>query len=197
MTDILGKGLKLTESVSVTILVDNFMDVFLPDGEHVERHKLIKNNVRAEPLIAEHGLSLLIEITGNSMNHRVIMEFGVSNIAMPHNMAVLGVNPEKVEAAFISHGHHDHIGAIKDVLKLLPDGIDIMLHPDAFLPDRIRKLSHGTEIPIPSLKNDPINPSEYSIINVLSPMLLANEHIATITNIPRKTDFEKGMPAAY
>ena len=197
MSKIIEGELKVSESVSITILVDNYIDVFLPNKEYVERPKLRKNNKRSKPLLAEHGLSFMIEVVENFKKHSIIMDFGVSNIAMPHNMAVLGVNPGKIEAAIISHGHHDHIGAIREVLKLLPDDIDIIVHEDAFLAERIHKLPDGSEIPIPSLKRDAIDPSIYSITIASSPMIIANGHIATITNIPRKTDFEKGMPTTY
>jgi 7,8-dihydropterin-6-yl-methyl-4-(beta-D-ribofuranosyl)aminobenzene 5'-phosphate synthase len=142
-------------------------------------------------------LSFRIEVSDNSEKSSIIMDFGVSSIAMPHNMAALGIDPGNVRSVFISHGHHDHIGAIREVLPLLSGNIEIIVHEHAFLTDRIHKLPDGSEIPIPSLRKDAVDTSRYSISYASSPMLFAGGYAASITNIPRKTDFEKGMPTTF
>ena len=197
MTEILDGKLKVVDNVSVTILVDNYVDVFLQNKPKVERPKMTNKEGRADPLLAEHGLSFMVEVSDNSETHSIIMDFGVSNIAMPHNMAALGIDPAKVESVFISHGHHDHIGAIREVLPLLSDHSEIIVHEDAFLTDRIHKFPDGSEVPIPSLKRDAIDTSVYSITYASSPRLFAHGYVASITNIPRKTAFEKGMPTTH
>jgi len=127
----------------------------------------------------------------------VIMDFGVSHIAMPHNLSVLGVDPAEVKTFVLSHGHHDHIGALKTVLGALPEPADVFVHPHAFLEERIHKFPNGTEVPIPSLKREDIEGTGSSLIEVTEPRVLARGHMATLTEIPREVDFEKGMPTTY
>lgn len=197
MTEVHEIDLKQAKSVSITTLVDNYSDVLLPSKEHVERAPLIKEGMRTKPLLAEHGLSFMIEVIDNLEHHNIIMDFGLSNIAMPHNMSVLEVDVAKVEAFVISHGHHDHLGAIRDVLNTLPKPVEVIVHPNAFLANRMHKFPDGKEVPIPSLRSELIEPSGCPIVQVLSPMAFANGYVATLTDIPRVTDFEKGLPNAY
>jgi len=191
--------IKLKESTgaSVTTLVDNYVDVLLPNQEHVERPKLMKGDVRRGPLLAEHGLSFMIEVKDDSEEHAIIMDFGISRISMPHNISQLEIHMGKVEAFFITHGHHDHIGAIKEVLGAFDKPVEIIVHPDAFLDSRLHKFADGREVAIPSLKKDRIDLSRFTVVEVSETMLLANGHIGTLTNIPRETDFETGMPTTY
>jgi len=197
MTEMYEVDLQQAKSVSITTLVDNYSDVLLPSKEYVERAPLIKDGTRTKPLLAEHGLSFMIEVTDTIEHHIIIMDFGLSNIAMPHNMSVLEVDVEKVEAFVISHGHHDHIGAIRDVLKALPKPVEVIVHPHAFLENRMHKFPDGKEVPIPSLRRELIEPSGCPIVQVLSPMVFANGYVATLTDIPRVTNFEKGLPNTY
>ena len=197
MAEVNEIDLKQAKSVSLTTLVDNYSDVLLPNEEHVERAPLIKEGMRTKPLLAEHGFSLMIEVIDNLEHHNIIMDFGVSDIAMPHNMSVLEVDVAKVEAFIISHGHHDHIGAIREVLNALPKPAEVIVHPNAFLENRMHKFPDGKEVPIPSLRRESIKPLGCSIVQVVSPTLLANGCIATLTDIPRVTDYEKGLPNAY
>jgi 7,8-dihydropterin-6-yl-methyl-4-(beta-D-ribofuranosyl)aminobenzene 5'-phosphate synthase len=190
-------NLKGPSGVSVTTLVDNYIDLLLPSETPVERPKLMRGKARRGPLLAEHGLSLLIEVTDNKERHVIIMDFGISNIAVPNNIRELEIDPREIEAAFLSHGHHDHIGAIREVLSAIPGRVDLILHGDAFLQDRFHRLPDGKEVPIPSLKGEAVDLPNVSVVEVSEPTLMAGDHIATLTNIPRQTDFETGMPTAF
>ena len=113
--------------VSITTLVDNYIDNLLPSTEHVKRASLTKGRERRKPLLAEHGFSLLIEVKAELEVRSIIMDFGVSNISVPHNISVLGISLEKVEGCFVSHGHHDHVGSIQEVLKSLGRAVEVVV----------------------------------------------------------------------
>jgi len=189
--------LKPTSKVSITTIVDNYTDSFLTSTGHVKRAPLMKGKKTRGTLLAEHGLSLLVEVKDNSEYHAVIMDFGRGNISMPNNISVLEIDLEKVESFVVSHGHIDHIGATSEILNQLPKPCEVVVHPDAFTKDRLFVFPNGTERPVPSLKRDAIVPSGCPIVEIESPTLLANGYVATLTNITRSTDFEKGMPIAY
>ncbi len=189
--------LKGSSEVSVTTIVDNYIDLFLPDKTHVERPELVKGGVRKGPLLAEHGLSFLIELYDDTDRHVIIMDFGFSNIAVPNNIRVLDIDLGEIKTAFLSHGHPDHIGAIRETLTAIAQPVDLILHPDAFLDERFHRFSDGREVPIPSLKRQTVDASNVGVFEVSAPALIAGDHIITLTNIPRQTDFETGMPSTY
>ena len=189
--------LREADKLVITTLVDNYIDNLLASTEHVQRASLMKDGVRRKPLLAEHGLSFFIEVFSGEEHHCIIMDFGISPNAMPNNIAALGVDVDQAEAVFLSHGHHDHIGAIREVLGSLPHPIEVYLHPLALSQNRIHVFPDGREIPIPTLQREMIEESGCSIVEISKPHLLASGLIGTLTDIPRKTAFEKGMPTAH
>jgi len=126
------------------------------------------------------------------------MDFGVSNIGVPHNLDVLEINVDTVEAFVVSHGHHDHVGAIAEILGgLATKPRPVVVHPDAFLSTRFLKFPDGKEVPIPGLKKGIIEETGNEVIDGRSPVLLVSDYILVLGEIPRLNDFEKGMPTAY
>ena len=189
--------LKEATSAYITTVVDNYIDNLAPNTEYVTRPTLMRGKVRREPLLAEHGLSFVIEVKADSEQHTIVMDFGISSVAMPHNLSALDIDITRAETFFISHGHHDHIGSVGPILGSLPEPVDVVVHPDALIGNRIHKFPDGKEIPIPTLRKEVIEKTGCPIVLVTSPKLLANGYVATLTDIPRQTDFEKGMPTAY
>ena len=191
--------IKLLEAdkLVITTLVDNYIDNFLASTEHVQRPSLMKDGVRRKPLLAEHGLSFFIEVFEGEEHHSIIMDFGISPNAMPNNIAAMGVDMAQAEAAFLSHGHHDHIGALREVLGSLPHPIEVYLHPLALSQNRLHVFPDGREIAIPTLQRETIDQSGCPILQISEPHLLASGLIGTLTGIPRKTAFEKGMLTAH
>jgi len=191
-------NLKKATKASVTTIIDNYIDVLLPSSDRVERAPLAKGNVRRPPILAEHGFSVLVEVVGDSGPHTILMDFGVSNVGVPHNLKVLEIDLDKIEAFVVSHGHHDHVGAIVEVLGgLSKKPRPVVVHPDAFLSTRFHKFPDGKEVPIPGLRKGIIEETGNKVIDGRSPVLLASDYALALGEIPRVNDFEKGMPSAY
>ncbi len=76
---------------------------------------LVDNSVAAgrADLVAEHGLSVLLEREGD----RILFDTGSSG-AFADNAARLGVRLEEVDAAVLSHHHYDHGGGLERFLGL-------------------------------------------------------------------------------
>ena len=68
---------------------------------------LIENSTQNPALVAEHGLSLFIRHGGRSW----LLDAGTSGDFV-RNADALGLPPEQVQAAILSHGHYDHGGGL-------------------------------------------------------------------------------------
>lgn len=68
-----------------------------------------------EELLCEHGLSLYIK----SCHAAILCDMGASG-AFVKNAKLLNVELESIDFAFISHGHSDHIGGLKDFFESYP-----------------------------------------------------------------------------
>ncbi|OPX33949.1 MAG: hypothetical protein B1H11_11710 [Desulfobacteraceae bacterium 4484_190.1] len=190
--------LKKANKATVTTIIDNYIDMLLPSSDRVERFPVAKGNVRNPPLLAEHGFSVLVEVVGDSAAHTILMDFGISNIGVPHNLKVLEIDLDRIESFVVSHGHYDHVGAIAEVLGALSKKPrPVVVHPDAFLSTRFRKYPDGKKVPIPGLKKGIIEETGNKAIDGRSSVLLNSDYILALGEIPRANDFEKGVPSAY
>lgn len=61
-------------------------------------------------LMAEFGLSLLAQSRRGSDTRHVLVDFGYSPEVLSNNIALLGIEPDRLDAAVLSHGHLDHYG---------------------------------------------------------------------------------------
>jgi len=74
--------------------------------------------------LAEWGLSILVEIDEVT----ILMDTGLSFSAV-HNAQLMGIDLSKINCIVLSHGHADHTGGLRDVLKVKGD-VEVIAHPD-------------------------------------------------------------------
>jgi len=75
----------------------------------------------------EHGLSLWIETEYGI----VLYDTGQTNEVLSHNLSVLSLTPQDIQALVLSHAHYDHTGGLETILAVNPD-IPIFAHSDIF-----------------------------------------------------------------
>lgn len=85
---------------------------------------LCDNMTARRGLLAEHGLSLLLEVDGQS----ILLDTG-QTFTMLHNAQVLGVDLRCLDAVVLSHGHFDHTGGLRGLLSRT-DEVVVYAHPD-------------------------------------------------------------------
>lgn len=108
-----GPANELAGPLALTVMVDNTSD-----------------DVR---LVAEHGLSLMLEVA----EKKILFDTG-QGPALPPNARRLEIDLSKLDALVLSHGHYDHTGGVPEVLRQDP-GIPIYAHPDLFNPRYSRR----------------------------------------------------------
>ncbi len=100
--------------------------------EKVKLTVIVENTTYKPNLIADHGLSILIELFYPDKKHRILFDMGNNSIAFLHNINQMKIDMRNIDYIVISHGHYDHTGGLIEALKLIQRKIPIILHPDAF-----------------------------------------------------------------
>jgi 7,8-dihydropterin-6-yl-methyl-4-(beta-D-ribofuranosyl)aminobenzene 5'-phosphate synthase len=116
------------DSVTLQVIVDNAtFGPFLPDrilpGLKIQRANpdAGKSRMTHSPLRSEFGLSILSESKQGEQTRHVLVDFGYSAEVLSHNMALLGIDAEKIDATVLSHGHLDHYGGFSGLFNSRPD----------------------------------------------------------------------------
>ncbi|MCY7397757.1 MAG: MBL fold metallo-hydrolase [Sphingomonas bacterium] len=61
-------------------------------------------------LLGEFGLSLLARSTRGTTERHILLDLGYSREVLANNIALLGIDRDRIDAAVLSHGHLDHYG---------------------------------------------------------------------------------------
>jgi 7,8-dihydropterin-6-yl-methyl-4-(beta-D-ribofuranosyl)aminobenzene 5'-phosphate synthase len=184
--------LKPVKTAIITILMDNYTDVLLPSDQWVQRAPLLQEGRMAKNPVAEHGLSLLIDADGE----RFILDFGLSEFGLIYNMEILGIDANSLPFGVLSHGHHDHLGAFYTFLEKRKGPFTLYLHGDALLERRYLSLPSGDGFYFPQVERKRMEDhgAEVRVIQGSEAILRGSCFISG--EIPRKTEFEQGMPGA-
>jgi len=49
---------------------------------------------------------------------------------VPHNAPIFGLDLSAIDKIVLSHGHYDHTGGLKEVLKHVGKQVEVIAHPD-------------------------------------------------------------------
>jgi 7,8-dihydropterin-6-yl-methyl-4-(beta-D-ribofuranosyl)aminobenzene 5'-phosphate synthase len=113
----------VVDRLAVRVLIDGSFDNFFRPGK--------VNGVSIEPaprrqdyrrsLHNQWGLSLFLESQRASEQRNVMLDFGYTPEALLNNIELTGVDPSKLDALVVSHGHFDHFGGLQGFLKKYRD----------------------------------------------------------------------------
>ncbi|GEP09338.1 hypothetical protein MMMDOFMJ_1099 [Methylobacterium gnaphalii] len=118
------------DKLSVRVLIDSSHDQFLkPSTVQGVVHQPPGNGRGSDYRKVLHnqwGLSLFVESQRADEARTILLDFGYSPDALLNNIDILKVDPAKLDALIVSHGHHDHYGGLTGFLdqyrdKLAPD----------------------------------------------------------------------------
>ena len=107
------------DRLSIRILVDSSFDLFMRPTK--------LNGVTIEPppraadfrrtVHNEWGLSLWLESQRAADQRTIMLDYGYTQNVLQNNMELVGVDPAKLNALIVSHGHYDHFGGLMGFLE--------------------------------------------------------------------------------
>jgi len=182
----------MADRCEITIIVDNYVDIFLPSTDMVAYPVPGKGS----RLWAEQGLSMLVEAFEGDRTVRVLYDFGRSPEVMPHNMELLGVDPGQVDYLVLSHGHVDHFCNLAGMLEATPGRSRLVLHPRAYGRERFIRTGESTYAGPWIIEEELIRTFEERTVRSAAPTDLGCG-VRVSGQIERTVSYEKGMPNAF
>jgi 7,8-dihydropterin-6-yl-methyl-4-(beta-D-ribofuranosyl)aminobenzene 5'-phosphate synthase len=178
------------DRLEVTILVDNYTDLFVPPATTVDQ-RLPFSTTRT--LLAEHGFSCLVRVVSHGKAHDVLMDAGLSSGCMLHNAWQLKCGLDEVESVVLSHGHFDHTGGLCSFFEEEGRQVPLIVHPDAFLRRRLNNPATGI-VELPHLDAVTLKKAGSDVKMRKEPLTLAAGYLLVTGEVERIVPFEKGFP---
>ncbi len=199
--------LRAVDRLEIIVLVDNVIDAFSdknrkdvqPAWDWIERSEDVA--YVDDHIFAGHGLALLVRTFINDGSHVVLYDTGLSPTLIERNMRYLRLDFNQIEDIVMSHGHWDHFGGLLGVLSQIhQSGTPVYVHPRMFNKRAmITRTEEGEKIrefdPIPSEKE--IIDAGGQVISSSEPLLVADNTILRTGEVPRRIDYELGMPGHH
>ncbi len=143
---------------------------------------LVENTVNKIGLLAEHGLSVLLE----TEEETILFDTG-QKYAVVHNATKMGIKLSKVSKIVLSHGHSDHTGGLGDALKA-SGGAHIYGHPNVFDEKYSKGKCEQRSIGIPYTRE--CLQLRGADLHLSKTPIQITDSIQTTGEIKRQTDFE-------
>ena len=198
MVNHLPDALKEVDRVEIVTLIDNYVDVLLKDTDIVTRpSRGAGEEIPTDTLVAEHGLSLLVTVHKGTKTHTILFDTGYSQIGVPHNIALLGIELQRIEAIVLSHAHMDHTGSLHKILDGMQGPVTLVVHPGAFYYPRYIERDDGKRQRFPrTLSREDLAGEKVEILENKNAVFMAENGIMVTGEVERTTEFEKGLPGA-
>ncbi len=146
---------------------------------------LSENTAALGDFLAEWGLCILVETDKT----KVLLDTG-KGYSSVYNADSLGVELGKVDKIVLSHGHFDHTGGLRDVLRRMRKKAEIIAHPDVWqLKYSQREGEQGRYIGIPFHRNE-LESLGAAFVLTPEPVEIGDS-IVTTGEIPMVTAYEK------
>jgi len=188
-------GLAEVDSVEITILMDNYVDLLMVSGE-IAKQPRVGDTVgeKQSRLIAEHGFCALVTVIADGQRESILFDAGLSPDGVLHNIDILETPLADVRAIVLSHGHADHTGALIGLLRRLGKReLPLIAHPDAFLQRKV-VIPDGREVKLPPPDRGALLQEGVELVEDREPSLLLDKRALVTGQVARTTDFEKGFP---
>ncbi len=88
---------------------------------------LSENTANRGDFLAEWGLSILVE----TERENILLDTGRS-LSASYNTGVLKIDLTRIDKIVLSHGHYDHTGGLRQILRKMRNEVEIIAHPDVW-----------------------------------------------------------------
>jgi len=152
---------------------------------------LSENTAGRGDFLAEWGLSILVE-TGEA---NILLDTGKS-ISASHNADTLGISLSKVDKIVLSHGHFDHTGGLRQILRRMRKEVEVIAHPDIWAAKYARRQGEADRyigIPFQRQELEWLGAS----FNLTTEPAKITDGIMTTGEIPMVTDYEQIDPDLF
>ena len=89
----------------------------------------LSENTAQLGFLGEWGLSILVE----AESAKVLLDTGMS-ISAVHNADLMGIDLSTIDVIVLSHAHGDHTGGLQEVLRRVRKEVQVIAHPDIWVP---------------------------------------------------------------
>jgi 7,8-dihydropterin-6-yl-methyl-4-(beta-D-ribofuranosyl)aminobenzene 5'-phosphate synthase len=135
--------------------------------------------------LGEWGLSVLVEMDGVT----VLLDSG-SGRSVVHNADSLSIDLRKVDKIVLSHGHYDHTGGLREVLRRMRKQVEVIAHPDIWQAKYARRRNQPARyIGIPFQRRE--LESLGANFRLTTKSVAITDSILTTGEIPMVNDFER------
>jgi 7,8-dihydropterin-6-yl-methyl-4-(beta-D-ribofuranosyl)aminobenzene 5'-phosphate synthase len=183
------------DRISITTVVDNTVDSLRADEKVAKRWSFARAR-KMPTLRAEHGLAHWVEVTRGAETSRIAFDWGLTGESYEHNLRELGLDPARLDALALSHGHQDHWGGLPGFLRscrrVMKKALPFYAGQDHFLA-RYHERS-GERVYIGRLDRDELARQDLDVREVTEPMVLP-EGVALSGEVRETMPFET-IPAA-
>jgi 7,8-dihydropterin-6-yl-methyl-4-(beta-D-ribofuranosyl)aminobenzene 5'-phosphate synthase len=145
---------------------------------------LSENTAGMGDFLAEWGWSVLIETDQT----KILLDTGTS-ISAIHNVDTLGIDLSQIDKIVLSHGHYDHTGGLRELLRRMKKEIEIVAHPDIWQAKYHRRKDDPERyIGIPFSREELESLGAH--FNLTGKPLQIADNIITTGEVPMVTDYE-------
>src|SRR5436309_5602917 len=111
----------VVDRLAVWAVVDNAYNVLVKSAKvgnvDVQRAGVGLGRMLRKQLQSEWGLGLHLESRRGDETRRYLLDFGLTPAAELNNLDFLKIDPSRVDALILSHGHYDHFGGLVPLLE--------------------------------------------------------------------------------
>jgi 7,8-dihydropterin-6-yl-methyl-4-(beta-D-ribofuranosyl)aminobenzene 5'-phosphate synthase len=184
------KGLVEVDRLTITIVTDNYYDSLRPDPPMGKRFRTFPG----ASIHAEHGFSCYLETVINGKSHSFMFDYGLDSLGIMNNMELLDIDPGRIDAFGLSHGHFDHFSGLLDILRRSRAGTPLYLGEETFARRFSRRPGSDDLIDLGNLDKEAIKHQGMGeIVEVRKPVEVIPGCYLT-GKIERVTNYEQGSP---